>query len=243
MRVLAFLLPLASTLTLFAQQKAPPPVEYTAAIEGRVSYPLSKIRLVPSVRAMRIVPNAWTSPSVFTGTDGSFRISNLPPGEYVVCASLPKRELVDTCFWGPAGTRVRVDAGQSAKAQVQLEYGRRVKVRLRDPQRVLATGLDAKAADRPAFSLAVTGPPGGRTALMPSTRPETDGQSYELLIPATAAQLRPVTRGLRVGDDQGRELPDVALQRVLETPAASRAAVSFEFRLLGKAAITPTGVR
>ena len=40
-------------------------------------------------------------------------------------------------------------------------------------------------------------------------RPETDGQSYEPLIPATAAQLRPVTRGLRVGGDQGRELPDM----------------------------------
>ena len=244
MRHLAFLLLAVRALPLFAQEKAPP-VDYTASIEGRVSHPLSKIRIAPSVRAMRITPNPWTSRPVFASPEGSFRITNLPPGEYVVCASMPRRELVDTCFWGASGSRIRLEPGQLAKAQVQLEYGRRVKVRLRDPQRLLAAGRELKPAEQPVFALAFSGPVGGRTVLLPSTRPEVDGQSYELLIPAAgAARLRPITRALRVADEQGREMADSALQRVFDTPVASRVPVSIEYRLTGKAAVpAPAGVR
>ena len=76
----------------------------------------------------------------FTEANGSFVISDVPPGLYLVCVQVPGTTFLNPCTWSAAPPSATVAAGQTASAgTIQLETGYLVKARLNDSGRLLQT--------------------------------------------------------------------------------------------------------
>jgi hypothetical protein len=76
--------------------------------------------------------------SAFTGTDGSFVVSGVPPGVYRVCIQVPGTTFLNPCTWSVAPPSATVTSGQtSSVGTIQLETGYLVKARLNDSGRLL----------------------------------------------------------------------------------------------------------
>jgi outer membrane receptor for ferrienterochelin and colicins len=129
-RTLLFLLALLFTLPAAAQAQ-------TGAVSGSIRDRASGTGL-PGIRVEAVGSDGRVAGSATTASDGSYRISNLPPGEYALVIS---------------GTDVavrRLDAtirpGQTSRVDAQLAYGN---VRL-DPLVVSASKRPEKATEAPA---------------------------------------------------------------------------------------------
>ena len=214
----------------------PPPAEsYQSSIEGTVIFPATGSRLpVASVKAVRIKPNYWTSPSVSSSIRGNFRLEGLPPGEYALCAGSANPKFADSCFWFDGRPTLSLANGEKLSGQkVVILAGRPLEVRLRDPSRLLA-GKDALGKSR-SLLLQLHGPPGSLPRTLPSTRPESDGQTYRLIVPATQpGNVKGSSVGLRIGDEAGRELPAAGFAKPVVAPAGA-SPIQLEFKILGVA--------
>ena len=214
----------------------PPPAEtYQSSIEGTVIFPVTGDRLpVASVKAVRIKPTYWTSPSVTSAIRGNFRLEGLPAGEYALCAGSANPKFADSCFWFDGRPTLSLANGEKLTGQkVPVLAGRTLEVRLRDPNRLLA-GKDAQGKSR-SLLLQLHGPPGSLPRILPSTRPEPDGQTYRLIVPATQpGNVRGSSVGLRIGDEAGRELPAASFAKPVVAPAGA-SPIQLEIRILGVA--------
>lgn len=225
-----------------AQTKAPPPPiaeTYESSIEGTVVFPASGSRLpIASVKAVRIKPAYWTSPTVTSSLRGEFRLSELPAGEYVLCAGSSNPQFADSCFWFDGRPNLSLAARQKLVGQkVALPAGRALEIRLRDPARDL-TGKDGSGLAR-SLLFELQGPAGTMPRALRSHRPEPDGQSYRLVVPAAQpGTIRASASGLRIADEAGRELPSVGFGKALAIPSGATP-IQLEFRILGPTAVTP----
>ena len=170
----------------------------TGSIQGTALDAAGKRSTETLVRVIRLRPTRWTSPSVQTSASGAFTIPALAPGEYVLCAMVdPVKLQVDPCFWlDPARKAITVAAGQSITAQqVRLEAGRKITVRVKDPEQLLksAQPTPTKAGTLPrAFKVELAGPPGAILREIGVVRFEPGGvQVHEILVPSVgSARLR-----------------------------------------------------
>ena len=166
----------------------------TGSIQGTALDASGKPSAETLVRALRLSPTRWTSPSVVTSTAGAFKIPALVPGDYVLCATAdPVKLLVDPCFWlDPAREPITVAAGQAVTTQkVQLEAGRKITVRVKDPEQLLKTAQPlptAAGALRRTLKVELVGPPGAIHREIGVARTDPGGvQVHEMLVPITGA--------------------------------------------------------
>lgn len=224
----------------FAQTKAPPlpPAEtYESSVEGMVLFPSAGDRSpVASVRAIRVRPTYFTSKSVTSSLRGTFRLDNLPAGEYVLCAGSSNPKFAESCFWFDGQPIFSLASGQKLSGQtVTLLAGRMVEVRLRDPSRLLSLEGSAPRS----LVLQLHGPPGTAPRGLRAVRPESDGQFYRIVVPVKQPGSVVVSAtGLVIGDEGGRELPAVGFSKALDS-AVSAAPLQLEFRVLRLAAASP----
>ena len=226
MKIVGAVLLLCAPVALRSQPIPPPiPGRGSGIIEGTVTDSAGRSGVSTKVRAVRLRPTGWTSRPVQASRYGTFRITGLADGEYVLCAAPPPRTLwVDPCFWlnpTTAGPTLRISAGQRLTEQaVRLQQGRRVRVRVVDPQRAIGAKQSSGATRNLWFRL--SGPPGALLVHLQATRPEKDGQSYEVFVPANyAPTLSAYSTGLRLADEFGRELPATTFSQTIQLPAAA----------------------
>ena len=238
-----FLLAASALLPATAMAQRPPQgADYSAAIEGAVTHPLTKTRLLPMVRAVGVGARPMSSKETFTAPNGAFHIGGLAPGDYVLCARIPNRDLIDPCFWGTSGLPIiRVGSGQTAKGNsVALTQGRKLDVVIHDPQR-LTTEKAVSPGSRQFAHLLLTGPSSdGHPIILSSTRPEPDGHGFDAVIPQTGmVRLSVEANGLQVANTTGQEVAAGRLETVLDGVAGGARKVRVDFHITGKAAATP----
>lgn len=74
-----------------------------------------------------------------TAKDGSYRFTNVPAGDYRICAQVPGTKLVNPCDWGKPAVTVKVAAGATVDAgSLTLEEGYVLEVDVDDPQDLIA---------------------------------------------------------------------------------------------------------
>ncbi len=76
-----------------------------------------------------------------TGADGRFSVSNLPEGNYYLCAIGSQTNQLKSCEWGGQNTPVHVGAGQNVSGiRLILRTGALVNILVRDPNARVAAG-------------------------------------------------------------------------------------------------------
>jgi hypothetical protein len=143
--------------------------------------------------------------STTTDAGGNYAATGLPPGNYIVCATLTGQPLLDPCQWA-ASPKVRVEGGVVSRLNIQVRQGVFLNVRLNDPQSLLsASSVAALSAPR-----LILGVMFGNGAFLPARKVGTDaaGQNYQIAVPtATDLQLWLHSRFVSLTDVQGKSLP------------------------------------
>ena len=207
----------------------------TGSVQGTALDASGKPSTETLVRVIRLRPTRWTSPSVQTSAAGAFTIPALAPGEYVLCAMAdPVKLQVDPCFWlDPARKAITVGAGQAITAQqVRLEAGRKITVRVKDPEQLLksAQPTPTKAGTIPrAFKVELAGPPGAILREIGVVRSEPGGvQVHEILVPSVGAtRLRVHAQALVLRDAAQRLVANSRFDQPLNQSS------EFEFQIGG----------
>ena len=165
----------------------------TASVTGRV--------ISEDGRALRAIVSlefstgrGFPSPTrrTFTGLDGSFSFTKLPPSTYLICAQVPDSEalqpaitpFLDTCSWGSAHPPITLAAGnQVTGLALTAPKGTWLKIRVADPDKVLPQVATAGPAplDR-AVQIIVRG------ADLKNHRPrfissDGGGRNYQMVVP------------------------------------------------------------
>lgn len=218
----------------------PPPLldDFSSSISGTVSHPfLNRTKLPVRVRAVGVGDRPYSSGEVSVGSTGSFRIPGLPPGEYVLCARMLNRDLIDPCFWGTTGIRgIRLASKQQLAGNLlTLTRGRTLDIVLRDPSRFL-TEKPIQAASGQVAHFLLIGPPGSRPVIVASTRPEPDGQGYSVTVPDTGAvRLVVAARNLQIANSIGQDVSSRVVETMLDSVPGGTKLIRVEFRVTGKA--------
>jgi hypothetical protein len=212
--------------------------DFSGSISGKVTHPILNTRMATMIRATRVGPRPWTSPEIAASLEGDFTIRGLPPGDFVLCARVPNRDVVDPCFWGSGSSArtIHVTSGQAVTGQtLALERGRRLDITVRDPGKLLQEPLKGLGLPRSQFlHLMLHGPQGSRPVFLLSTRPEPDGQGYEATIPARdQVRLRVASKGLQVVDATGRDFLAAGTESILDG-SLGVGPIKLEFRIPGR---------
>ena len=141
--LLTLVLLLCSTLTPIAAQATGtisgtvfgPPGPYGNGLAGAVV----SANLVSAPQRPTGNTSATPQLKAITGDGGAFTISQVPPGDYVLCAQHPQVEALNPCAWGP-NVRVQITAGNmTASSQIRLAQAAVPQVHVDDPSGHLAT--------------------------------------------------------------------------------------------------------
>lgn len=182
------------------------------------------------VRAIRVAPQRMTTSVVTSGSDGKFELPLPDDGDYVFCATVVARltaaaPQVDPCYWLDAGlpaVRIRRSPARPASVTVRMLEGRRVGVLIRDPERSLPPQANEHAqnnANARTLTVHVAGPPNSHPRPLVATRPDGDGQRFDLVLPAAQpARLRVHARGVVLRDASNRVVPNGRLDAPISLP-------------------------
>ena len=221
----------------------PPPAVSSAisgwSFKGKVLDTAGKPVYQAKVRAVRLHPTRFTSSPVRTDIAGNFTIGNLGDGTYSLCATAnPRRQLLDDCFWLDASgsapvtpKSLRIAGGQATgNTTVQMQRGRIIQVQVKDTAKTLGSRHPRGGART--VQVHLVGPRGTMPRALHSTRPERDGQSYEILAPANIPmRVRVEGVGIAVADELLRPLPNGRADVPVQFPAAASAAARHVFNI------------
>jgi hypothetical protein len=76
-----------------------------------------------------------------TDENGRYRITDVDPGSYSVCVFAPGRDLLNPCQWSAEPPVAEVTPSRNVNLDIELEAGRRIQVRIEDPERLLRTAF------------------------------------------------------------------------------------------------------
>lgn len=118
---------------------------------------------------------------VLTDSQGAFSAPALPPGDYLLCASVPSAAYLDPCKW-LTSLRVTVSANAASRQNITLSKGVFLKVRVNDPLGLLPPALDGPLRAGK-LSVGVQYANGAYLGA-PNTAVDSAGRNYQMTIPA-----------------------------------------------------------
>lgn len=124
----------------------------TASISGVVTGDDGKL-LGAAVTINGVLP-LRASGRAESGANGAFTISNLPAGNYQICADVTGGGYLDPCAWEPILPKVQLAAGQALTGyQLIVKTGTFLQVRVNDAAGVLSAAASSPSAATAAPSL------------------------------------------------------------------------------------------
>jgi hypothetical protein len=139
-------------------------------------------RLVgPAARARPAPGEAVVRSSISSDTNGAFAVSNLPAGEYVLCAEVPSGPYLNPCKWS-SSPKVTIGAGALHRPALVLKRGVFLKVRVNDPRGLLPP-VTNDASRAPNLIIGVVFGSGAFLAAA-ITGADQSGRDYQMSIPA-----------------------------------------------------------
>lgn len=173
--------------------------------------------------------------TVSSDANGAFSVSNLPVGEYLLCAEVPSGPYLDPCKWSVA-QRTTVSAGGVATPTIVLKKGVLLKVRVNDP----AGLLPAVKEDFLRPLNLIVGVVFGEGAFLRATNTGVDGtgRDYEMSVPAgTPVKLWVFSRHVTMVDSRGLPVDNLGAKIPFQATAGRDHA--FTLHVSGRAALTP----
>jgi hypothetical protein len=217
----------------------------TGALQGSVKDTQGQVVAAAQVRYQRVVQTvragkqtlpapgeALVNDVVTADGNGAFSASNLPPGQYMLCASVPGAPYLDPCIWHRP-VAVTVSAATTSAPNLTLEKGVFLKVRINDPQRLLPQALDGPLTPRKL----IVGVLYANGAYQGAVNAGVDsaGRNYQLAIPAaTPLKLWLLSRDVVLTDANGASVTASGAQTTFQ--AAAGQDQSFTFTVAGPAA-------
>ncbi len=152
----------------------------------------------------------------FTGLDGSFSFSQLPPGQYTFCARIPSEQFprpdqpfLDTCDWEQRQTAVPLAAGRPVTGvRVTVPKAALLQVRINDPDKVLPPAAQARPPALGAqLQLSVAGPNHLDHDLTFASQ-DSKGRNYTAVVPFdTPLSLTASSSTARLTNPAGQTIP------------------------------------
>lgn len=142
-------------------------------------------RVFRSVRAtngqpVRAPGEAVVSNQVQTNSQGAFTAPALPPGDYLLCASVASAAYLDPCKWATS-LRVTVSANAASRQNIALTKGVFLKIRVNDPLGLLPRALDSPLrAGKLSVGIQYAN---GAYLGAPNTAVDSTGRDYQMTIP------------------------------------------------------------
>jgi hypothetical protein len=166
--------------------------------------------------------------STVTGHDGSFAISDVPTGDYVLCASHAAATALNPCTWGGAPLIKMANGMHASNQAIRMAPGATLQVHLDDPG-----GLLAAHANKPGASLIVgLGAPYGFLPLSITASTATS-RDYKLLVPLnTTRTLTISTQYFKLINAAGVPITSGAYATPVTIPSAAQANV-ISLRVVG----------
>ncbi len=166
-----------------------------------------------------------------TDAEGRFAVAGLRAAPYIVCLRAAADELLDPCEWSLTPPLARVKAGETTRGlKITLDRGVKFKIRLEDPDKVIATRSNQRAD-----TSLVLGVWSKQGFFHPARLVSSDdtGLDYELLLPPGADHnLKFEGNNVDVADSHGASLgpaPTVTLKGNAGQPVQS-----FAYRVSAK---------
>jgi hypothetical protein len=75
---------------------------------------------------------------IAAGTSGQFAVQSLLAGDYYACVAIDHPDYIDGCKWDGV-KRITVAAGQTVRTSFSVQKGRRLRIEINDPQKLLAS--------------------------------------------------------------------------------------------------------
>jgi hypothetical protein len=161
---------------------AQPTGQIKGSIQSETKAPLSKVIVSALIR-----PDAKNSdPKPFSAiatsaTDGTFTLTSIPAGTFVICAQLPGSDFLNPCLWSSTSPKTVVNGGQTVNLPViQLRKGAHFRVSLNDDDGALA----ANHAKTPGADLLIgIWSPSGQFVRLPALTKDASGWELDLAVP------------------------------------------------------------
>jgi hypothetical protein len=156
----------------------------------------------------------------FSTANGAFKFSNLKAGTYVICGRVsdlkvaPESPFVDSCAWRDASSLVVRLTPNNVKNNVvlTLKHGYLLKVRVNDPQKLLAPATGRFGGSQ--VSLSIAGP----SAILqhiPMVNQDSTGRDHAIVIPFdTPHKLQIHTTNVVLKDSKGLDVDDSTIVNV-----------------------------
>lgn len=149
------------------------------------------------------------SKTTYTGKDGAFAFSGLPPGRYRVCAQLSQSLLLNPCDWDPKLNILAVSENQILPSvRISLKEGVLAPVRIDDPSDFIA----ANEGKKPGASILIGAvlPNGTFLPISPVDDKKTmGGREHQILIPVdTDVKMVAASRVYQLSDSSGKKMRD-----------------------------------
>jgi hypothetical protein len=145
------------------------------------------------------------SASTSTDEKGSFEVTGIPSGKYLVCVEARSAPLLNPCKWSTSPMIV-VPAGGAANVAIVLQRGRFLRVRVNDPLKLLPGRRTASLRDLPQLTVGVVFGTGGFLAA-DSAGTDMAGQDLRMAVPTgQPMKLRVFSRHVTIQDESGAEL-------------------------------------
>jgi hypothetical protein len=173
-----------------------------APVAGAVVYYARMTRLVgPAARARPAPGEAVMHSRISSDANGAFAVSNLPAGDYLLCAEVPAAPFLDPCKWS-SSPKVTIGAGAVNRPALVLKRGVFLKVRVNDPRGLLPP-MKNDPSRAPNLIVGVVFGSGAFLAAA-NTRADQSGRDYQMSIPAgVPLKLWVFSRHVTLTDAQG----------------------------------------
>lgn len=181
---------LASTVLLpacaFAQT---PPGAMVGSVRGEDGAPVAgavvryarTTRLVGPASRARLAPGeAVVQSRISSDANGAFSVSDLPAGEYLLCAEVSAAPFLDPCKWSTS-PKITIAAGSVDRPALVLKRGVFLKVRVNDPKGLLPL-MKSDPSRAPNLIIGVVFGSGAFLAAA-NTRADQSGRDYQMSIP------------------------------------------------------------
>ena len=147
---------------------------------------------------------------LYSGKDGSFFFSQLPPGKYQVCARLSQSNLLDPCDWEPKLNIYFLATDQLVpNARIVLKEGVLLPVRLDDPTDFVSNNQGKRPGSH--VLLGVPLPNGAFLPVTPSDNNNSSkgGKEHQILIPLDRdVRMIAASRDFQLSDPSGKKMRD-----------------------------------